>query len=106
MFYALILAFGSWAISCLLTHLLFMKLWNVDRLFRTVVPIGSIGGHGTAAGMQITYQTLDCSTGADLAFTSATIGIMTVVMNIANVYGWTHKSYQENSLMHANDNYS
>ncbi len=96
--YGWFLAFGNWAISCLLTGVLFVPVWKTDRLFSTLGPVGFTGGHGTAGGFRNSYEIYGFTAGGDLALTSATFGILsglfvgTFLVNVSDRAGWTFRS--------------
>mmetsp|Transcript_9292 Transcript_9292/g.15114 ORF Transcript_9292/g.15114 Transcript_9292/m.15114 type:complete len:520 (+) Transcript_9292:150-1709(+) len=98
--YGQVLAWGNWVFACLFCSILFMPAFDTHELFGSLAPVGLEGGHGTAAGLKDTYETLGFADGYDLAVTSATIGILagvifgTVLCNIGNKFGWTYSSYK------------
>ncbi len=76
---------GDYLVGTVLTLLILMPLFNIDPTFATLIEIGFSGGHGTAGGMATVFREGIPGTdwsfpeGADLAMTSATIGIVTAV---------------------------
>ncbi|QIB65123.1 sodium/glutamate symporter [Kineobactrum salinum] len=63
------------SIPLLITGLVIMPVWNVDGIFGSLIEIGFVGGHGTAAGMGEVFADLGWSEGGALALTTATIGL-------------------------------
>ena len=49
---------------------------NVNPLFAAIVEEGWAGGHGTAGGMKMVFDSLSYGDGSSLAITSATIGLL------------------------------
>ncbi|GBG27490.1 Hypothetical Protein FCC1311_037122 [Hondaea fermentalgiana] len=97
--YGWVIAWGNWFVACLLTPILFMPVWDTNPLFGSLGPVGTQGGHGTAAGVTASYTSLGFPEGGDLGITAATIGILfgvivgTILCNIANYFGWSRMSY-------------
>src|SRR5699024_7333697 len=94
-------SFMQFAIPCLFTALVFGPLMGVDDLFGSVFECGFAGGHGTASAMaSIFTEQLGWSDGADLAMTTATIGLLlgifggVVLINYAVRRRWTKELTQ------------
>ena len=90
-------------IAALLTMVVLIPLFNVDPTFATLLEIGFAGGHGTAGGMAPLFREgiadmgWHFPAGADLAFTSATVGILTAtIVGIAIINIGTRKGYAKN----------
>lgn len=70
-------SFMQVGVVCLLCAFLFTPLWGVNPLFGSLFEIGFAGGHGTAGGMSSVFiEQLSWNDGADLAMTTATIGLL------------------------------
>lgn len=70
-------SFMQFAIPCLLVALVFGPLMGVDDQFGSVFECGFAGGHGTASAMASMFtEQLGWADGADLAMTTATIGLL------------------------------
>lgn len=70
-------SFMQFAIPCLLVALVFGPLMGVNDQFGAVFEAGFAGGHGTASSMaSIFTEQLGWADGADLAMTTATIGLL------------------------------
>lgn len=73
----------QYVIASILTMGLLIPLFGVDPTFATLLEIGFCGGHGTAGGLQPLFSEgipevgWSFPAGADLAFTAATVGILT-----------------------------
>jgi ESS family glutamate:Na+ symporter len=89
------------ALAGLLTLIVLMPLFHIDPTFGTILEIGFAGGHGTAGGMMDLFKNgipeigWSFPAGADLALTSATVGILTstiggiILINMAARRGYT-----------------
>lgn len=79
----------QYAIPCLLSALIFTPLFGVNPLFSSVVEQGWAGGHGTAGGMKVVFDSLGYADGPSLGITSATVGLLfgviggTILINYA-----------------------
>jgi len=77
---------GDYMVGSLLTLLILIPFFHVDPTFATLIEIGFSGGHGTAGGMMDTFINGIPGTGwafpagADLALTSATVGILSAII--------------------------
>ncbi|MDC0602716.1 hypothetical protein OAP14_06755 [Aliiglaciecola sp.] len=63
------------AIPLLVTALWLMPIWDLNDLFGTVVEVGFVGGHGTAAGMGEIYDSVDWDKGGAMGLATATVGL-------------------------------
>ncbi len=86
------------ALMGLLVLLVLIPLFGVDPTFGTILEIGFAGGHGTAGGMADLFRNgfgeWSFPAGADLAFTSATVGILTsTIVGIALINLAARKGY-------------
>jgi len=97
--YGWVIAWGNWFWACLFCGILFIPAWHTNVLFGSLGPVGTQGGHGTAAGVTNSYTALGFPEGGDLGITAATVGILfgvivgTILCNIANYMGWSRMSY-------------
>jgi ESS family glutamate:Na+ symporter len=84
----------QYAIPCLMSALLFTPVFGVSPLFASVVEQGWAGGHGTAGGMKVVFDSLKYADGASLSITSATVGLIfgviggTILINYAARKGY------------------
>jgi ESS family glutamate:Na+ symporter len=86
------------ALAGLLVLLVLIPLFDVDPTFGTILEIGFAGGHGTAGGMADLFRNgfgeWSFPAGADLGFTSATVGILTsTIVGIALINLAARKGY-------------
>ena len=90
--YGWVVGMGQYLIGLLLCVLLLTPLFGVPPFFGCLLEIGFSGGHGTAAGMRGTFETLGFSSGADLGLMSATFGIVfSVVFGMALIQAAVRK---------------
>ncbi|EXJ23221.1 Sodium/glutamate symporter [Alkalibacterium sp. AK22] len=73
-------SWGQYVIGILLTLLVLTPLFGTNPLAGALIEISFVGGHGTAAGLANTFDSLGFSEGADLALGLATIGILVGVV--------------------------
>lgn len=87
---------AQYAVPCLMSALLFTPVMGVNPLFASVLEQGWAGGHGTAGGMKMVFDSLHYVDGASLSITSATVGLLygvvggTIAINYAARKGYIH----------------
>ncbi len=92
----------QYAIPCLLSAFVFTPLMGVNPLFASIVEEGWAGGHGTAGGMKMVFDSLGYADGSSLAITSATVGLLygviggTIAINYAARKGYIHNVVADN----------
>lgn len=92
-FYSYFSTFAIVAIPALLTFLIFQPFFNTNALFSTIIEVSWPGGHGTAAGMEDSYQDLGWQEGSALGLSAATFGLIfgivagMIMLNIASRRG-------------------
>ncbi len=106
--YGQTVAWGQYVVGIGVTLLVLAPLFAMpDRLarpFGAVIPVGFEGGHGTAGGLQKTFDMLDISELKDIALASATVGVISAVVvgmalvNWAARRGWTHHERDPESI--------
>ncbi|WP_020008526.1 sodium/glutamate symporter [Salinicoccus albus] len=78
------LGWGQYVIGLLLALLILVPFYNMPAFTGALIEIGFEGGHGTAAGLQGTFEDLGFPQAYDLAVGLATVGILTgVIVGIA-----------------------
>ncbi|MDP8218375.1 MAG: sodium/glutamate symporter [Candidatus Theseobacter exili] len=93
--YGQMVAWGQYAVGLGLSIVIALFFVKIPAFFGAVVPVGFEGGHGTAAGLQETFQILGWPDGGDIALASATAGIVfaviigTILINWAVRRGYT-----------------
>ena len=92
-----IVAWGMYVVGLSVTALVLTPCFGVPPVFGNLIEIGFEGGHGTVGGMVETFDAFGWSEGADLGYTTATIGMIlgiTVGMTLVN---WAvRRGYVEN----------
>jgi ESS family glutamate:Na+ symporter len=78
--YGQIVAWGQYSVGIGVAILVLKPLFSLPGFFGTLVPVGFEGGHGTAAGLGKTFETLNWSQGLDFALASATAGIVSAII--------------------------
>ncbi len=78
--YGQIVAWGQYTVGIGMTMFLLTRFFAVPNYFGVIVPIGFEGGHGTAAGLKSTLDTLGWQHGADFALASASVGIISAIV--------------------------
>lgn len=61
---------------------------GLPDMFGAIMPVGFEGGHGTAAGLKETFETLGWPAGSDYALSSATGGILTAIIFGMALVNW------------------
>nr|WP_219914662.1 sodium/glutamate symporter [Thalassobacillus sp. CUG 92003] len=83
------LGWGQYVIGILIALLILTPIYDIPPMAGALIEIGFEGGHGTAAGMQGTFEELGFPEAYDLAIALATIGVLSgvifgiVLINIA-----------------------
>ena len=94
--YGQIVAWGQYAVGCVLVLLLLGPLFDLPDIFAGIMPVGFEGGHGTAGGMKDTFDRLGYSELKDYALASATGGIMGAIIVGMGLVNWAvRKGYVE-----------
>ncbi|TVP91724.1 sodium/glutamate symporter [Alkalibacterium sp.] len=87
-------SWGQYVIGLLLTMFVLTPFFDVNPLAGALIEISFVGGHGTAAGLASTFESLGFAEGADLALGLATIGILVgvvagiIIINIGHRKGF------------------
>lgn len=82
------IAWGQYVVGLSLTAVLLIPLFSVEPMFGTLIEIGFIGGHGTAAGLGETFAELGWPQGQDLALGVATLGIVLGIVTGIILVNW------------------
>jgi len=78
--YGYTLAIGQYAVGMILALLLIGPLFEGNVLSGALIAIGFQGGHGTVAGLQQTFTSMDFENGFDLGLGIATIGLLSAIV--------------------------
>lgn len=80
------LGWGQYVFGLLLAILVLVPFYDMPPFVGALIEMGFEGGHGTAAGMQQTFEELGFSEAYDLAIGLATVGILSgVIIGIAAI---------------------
>lgn len=97
--YGQIVAWGQYAVGCILVLLLLKPLFGLPDLFAGIMPVGFEGGHGTAGGLGPTFEELGFPEMKDYALVSATGGILgAIIVGMALVNRAVRKGYVERKV--------
>jgi ESS family glutamate:Na+ symporter len=97
--YGQIVAWGQYAVGCILVLLLIKPLWGLPDIFAGIMPVGFEGGHGTAGGMGPVFDQLGYPEMKDFALASATGGIMGAIIVGMGLVNWAvRKGYVEKKI--------
>lgn len=89
-------AWGQYVVGLLLTLFVLTPFFGMNPLTGALIEISFVGGHGTAAGLLQTFDSLGYSEGGDLALGLATVGIFAgVVFGIAIINIGFRKKYTQ-----------
>ena len=82
-----IVAWGMYVVGIGVSVMVLVPLFGVPPVFGNLIEIGFEGGHGTVGGMVETFNAFGWEAGADLGYTTATVGMVlgiTVGMGLVN----------------------
>ena len=96
--FAAIVALGQLAVGMLLTWLVLGPLFSTPELFASLLEVGFIGGHGTAAAMTPVFEGLGFEAGGALGQMSATVGIVVGVVSGLALVHWGVRHGHANQL--------
>ncbi len=92
-----IVAWGMYAVGIGVTVLVLTPLFDVPPVFGNLVEIGFEGGHGTVGGMVETFKAFKWEAGADLGYTTATVGmVLGITVGMALVNWAVRRGYVKN----------
>ncbi len=86
--FAAVVALGQLAVGMLLTWLVLVPFFGTPELFASLLEVGFIGGHGTAAAMTPVFADLGFEAGGALGQMSATVGIVVGVVSGLSLVHW------------------
>jgi glutamate:Na+ symporter, ESS family len=78
--FGMVLGFGQYLVGGLVVWLVLRPLLGVNPLMACLIEVGFEGGHGTAAGMGPTFQSLGLASGEALGLAMATMGVLAAVL--------------------------
>lgn len=96
--FAAVVALGQLAVGMLLTWLVLVPVFGTPELFASLLEVGFIGGHGTAAAMTPVFADLGFEAGGALGQMSATVGIVVGVISGLSLVHWGVRHGHANAL--------
>ncbi|WP_373895818.1 sodium/glutamate symporter [Virgibacillus sp. CBA3643] len=92
------IGWGQYVIGILLAILVLSPFFGLPPMAGTLIEIAFEGGHGTAAGMQGTFEDLGFAEGYDLAIGLATVGILSGVIIGIILINWAIRKEKTNVI--------
>lgn len=89
---------GQWGIFILLGLFLFTPVWGTEGWFGMMLPVGFVGGFGTAAAVGGALDTVGASAASSLGFTSATVGTLAAIVGGILFANWGIRNKKTASL--------
>jgi ESS family glutamate:Na+ symporter len=86
--FAHFISWGLYAVGLALTLLVLTPLFNLSPAAGALLEISFVGGHGTAAGLSGTFESLGFEEGTDLAVGLATVGVLSAVFVGIALINW------------------
>lgn len=71
---------AQWGVFILLGVLLFQPVWGTEDWFGMMLPVGFVGGFGTAAAVGSSLEAAGAAGASSLGFTSATVGTLAAIV--------------------------
>lgn len=71
---------GQWALFILLGVFVFQPIWGTESWFGMMLPVGFVGGFGTAAAVGGALEGAGAAAASSLGFTSATVGTLAAIV--------------------------
>lgn len=79
---------GQWGLFILLGAFLFAPVWGTDDWFGMMLPVGFVGGFGTAAAVGSSLEGIGADAASSLGFTSATVGTLAAIIGGLIATSW------------------
>ncbi|AWB84722.1 sodium/glutamate symporter [Corynebacterium liangguodongii] len=79
---------GQWGLFILLGLYLFAPLFGTEPWFGMMLPVGFVGGFGTAAAVGSSLEEIGIAEASSLGFTSATVGTLVAIVGGVIVANW------------------
>ncbi|RPF55859.1 sodium/glutamate symporter [Aquisalibacillus elongatus] len=97
------LGWGQYVVGILLTLLILTPIFDLPPMVGALIEVGFEGGHGTAAGLQGTFEEMEFSEAYDLAVGLATIGILSGVLIGIFMINWAIRKQKTEVLNDTDD---
>ncbi|MGV0342616.1 sodium/glutamate symporter [Corynebacterium mastitidis] len=79
---------GQWGLFILLGMFLFEPIWGTEDWFGMMLPVGFVGGFGTAAAVGSSLEATGATAASTLGFTSATVGTLAAIVGGVIFANW------------------
>lgn len=79
---------GQWGVFILLGVLVFGPVWGTEDWFGMILPVGFVGGFGTAAAVGSSLESAGAVGASSLGFTSATVGTLAAILGGILMANW------------------
>ncbi|WPF65943.1 MULTISPECIES: sodium:glutamate symporter [unclassified Corynebacterium] len=79
---------GQWGLFILLGIFLFQPVWGTEEWFGMMLPVGFVGGFGTAAAVGSSLEATGATAASTLGFTSATVGTLAAIVGGVIFANW------------------
>lgn len=86
--YSTAMYMGQWGLFILLGVYLFAPLFGTEPWFGMMLPVGFVGGFGTAAAVGSSLEDIGIAEASSLGFTSATVGTLVAIVGGVIVANW------------------
>ncbi|GIO22775.1 sodium/glutamate symporter [Oceanobacillus sp. J11TS1] len=97
------ISWAQYAAGILLALTVLTPLFGLSPAAGALIEISFVGGHGTAAGLQSTFEELGFSEGYDLAIGLATAGILSGVVIGMIMVNWAARKGKSQTLHHPDE---
>ncbi|PSL44007.1 ESS family glutamate:Na+ symporter [Salsuginibacillus halophilus] len=94
------LSWGQYVVGILLALLVLSPLYGLPPAAGALIEIGFVGGHGTAAGLEGTFEQIGFPEGYDLAVGLATVGVLSGVITGVILINWATRRGKTQVLGH------
>lgn len=86
--YSTAMFLGQWGFFILLGVFLFAPVWGTEDWFGMMLPVGFVGGFGTAAAVGTSLETIGADAASSLGFTAATVGTLAAIIGGLIATSW------------------
>lgn len=97
------ISFAQYVVGILLAILIITPIFGLSPAAGALIEISFVGGHGTAAGLQGTFNSLGFEEGYDLAIGLSTVGILSGIIIGMVIINWGARNGKSKTLQHPND---
>ncbi|MCZ9309670.1 sodium/glutamate symporter [Corynebacterium uberis] len=89
---------GQWGLFILLGVFLFKPIWGTEDWFGMMLPVGYVGGFGTAAAVGSSLEATGAVGASSLGFTSATVGTLAAIVGGIIFANWAIRTERTASM--------